>query len=81
MYGVNNNNDKRSIIQNKLWGLKFVILSALSISSFFINNPFFIIWNYIGLVGAFIFLIIQPSLIFISILSSNKLLEKIKKSP
>lgn len=57
---VTSSADKRAGIQNGFWGIKLVLLVGLCVAAFFIPNAFFHdYWGYIGIVGAFIFLLVQ----------------------
>jgi hypothetical protein len=59
LVGAKSSKDGRSIIQDGLWGLKFLILVALMVATFFIPNFVFIPFVWISLFGAGIFILIQ----------------------
>jgi len=61
MIYVNSSKDPRAAIQNGFWGFKFLIIVAIIVAAFFIPNSaaFEEAWMIIGLIGAFIFIIIQ----------------------
>lgn len=61
---VKNSQDIRAAIQNSFWLLKIAGWIALIVAAFFIENLFFVeSWGYIGLVGAFLFMIVQGILL------------------
>jgi len=60
MIGVKSSNDPRAGIQNGFWGIKFLILIGAIIGAFFIpRGQFGEVWMYFGMIGGFIFIIIQ----------------------
>lgn len=60
MIAVRNSRDPRSSIQNGFWGIKFLILIALIIAAFFIPSaPFTSVMYVFGLIGGFIFILVQ----------------------
>jgi len=62
MLGVKSSNDPRSGIQNGFWAIKFLLLIGAIVGAFFIpntNGTFVKVWMYIGLIGAFFFILIQ----------------------
>ncbi|KAI9142034.1 serine incorporator/TMS membrane protein [Paraphysoderma sedebokerense] len=60
MIGVKSSRDPRSGIQNGFWGPKILIWILLIVASFFIPNEFFITYsNYIALIGAGFFVLLQ----------------------
>jgi len=67
MIGVKSSKDPRAGIQNGFWGLKFLVLIAIIIGAFFIpEDPaetFGTTWMYFGLVGGFLFILIQLVLV------------------
>ena len=65
MLNVKSSRDARAGLQNGFWAIKYLILLVISIASFFIPeaNSFGIIWMYIGMIGGFIFILIQLILI------------------
>jgi len=67
MMGVKSSRDRRAPIQNGFWGLKYLIVFAGIIGSFFIApGNFSQIWMICGMVGGFIYLILQ----FVQVLDS-----------
>lgn len=65
MVGVKNSRDGRSVIQNGFWGPKYLILIAGVIGAFFIpeSGGFSSTWMVFGMMGGFLFVIIQLILI------------------
>jgi len=64
MMGVRNSRDPRAGIQNGFWGFKYLIIIAGCIGAFFIpHGNFGPTWMYFGMVGGFMFVIIQLVLI------------------
>ncbi|KAF2355212.1 Serine incorporator/TMS membrane protein [Trinorchestia longiramus] len=64
MIGVKSSQDFRAGIQNGFWGLKYLVVIGTMIGAFFIpQGPFGQVWMYFGLVGGFMFIIIQLVLI------------------
>lgn len=63
MLGVKSNADRRAPLQNSYWIAKLVLVAALTATAFFIPNDFFLAWNWIALVGAFLFMLVQVVLI------------------
>lgn len=64
MIGVKSSKDGRAPIQNGFWGIKYMIVTAMVIGAFFIpDGNFSKMWMYFGIVGAFIFIIVQLILI------------------
>ncbi|KAI9592049.1 TMS membrane protein tumor differentially expressed protein [Syncephalis fuscata] len=60
MIGVHNTRDKRAQIQNGWWGPKLFLWTGLVAISFFLPNEFHMFWgNYIALIGAGIFILLQ----------------------
>lgn len=62
MLGVKSSRDPRSSIQNGFWGLKFLILIGIIVGAFYIptkDGKFIQAWMYVGLIGGFLFIIIQ----------------------
>eukprot|EP00035_Acanthoeca_spectabilis_P036767 m.41604 g.41604 ORF g.41604 m.41604 type:complete len:447 (-) comp8227_c0_seq1:136-1476(-) len=60
MCGVKNSRDVRSSWQNGFWFWKVAMWIGLTVAAFFIHNDWFVkYWGYFGLVGAFIYMIIQ----------------------
>lgn len=65
MIGVKNSRDSRSPIQNGFWGPKYLILIAGIVGAFFIPeaSSFSSTWMVFGMIGGFLFIIIQLILI------------------
>lgn len=60
MINVKSSKDPRSGIQNGFWAIKILVLIAICVGAFFIpRGEFGIAWMYVGLAGAFLFIIIQ----------------------
>jgi len=59
MIGVKSSRDVRASLQNGMWAIKLLVLVGLMVGAFFIHNSFYIAWGWIGLVGAFFFMIVQ----------------------
>lgn len=60
MVGVRSSRDTRAPIQNGFWGLKFIVIIAIAIGAFFIQNGAFGTWMmWIGMIGGFAFILIQ----------------------
>jgi len=64
MIGVKSSNDPRAGIQNGFWGIKFIVIIGGMIGAFFIpNGAFEQVWLYFGMIGGFMFIVIQLILI------------------
>jgi len=64
MIGVRSSKDPRAGIQNGVWGIKFLLVIGGMIGAFFIpNGAFEQVWMYFGLIGGFLFIVIQLILI------------------
>ncbi|XP_074656134.1 serine incorporator 1-like isoform X2 [Tubulanus polymorphus] len=64
MISVRSSKDPRSKIQNGFWFFKILILIGVVVGAFFIpRGSFETAWMYIGLIGGFLFIIIQLILI------------------
>ncbi|XP_076349901.1 putative serine incorporator isoform X2 [Tachypleus tridentatus] len=65
MIGVKSSKDPRSGIQNGFWAIKYLILIGGIVGAFFIpeRNTFGRVWMYFGLIGGFLFILIQLVLI------------------
>jgi len=64
MIKVNTSKDPRAKIQNGFWFFKVLILVALAVGAFFIPKGHFgMTWMIFGMIGAFLFLLIQLILI------------------
>ena len=59
LYSVQSYSDPRALIHNGLWLVKFGLFFGLVLFTFFIPMEFSKIWMYLGLVGTFVFIIIQ----------------------
>ncbi|KAM8825799.1 serine incorporator 2 [Synchiropus picturatus] len=73
MIRVRSSKDPRAAIQNGFWFFKFLILVAITVGAFFIpDGTFNTVWHYFGVVGSFIFIIIQLILLIDFAHSWNK---------
>ncbi|KAG8232434.1 hypothetical protein J437_LFUL012864 [Ladona fulva] len=64
MIGVKSSKDPRSGVQNGFWAIKFLILIGGVIGSFFIpEGSFGPTWMYFGMIGGFMYIVIQLILI------------------
>nr|CAG4640911.1 EOG090X07ET [Eulimnadia texana] len=67
MIGVKSSRDFRAGIQNGFWGLKYLVLIGTMVGAFFIpeddSSTFGTTWMYFGLIGAFLFILIQLVLV------------------
>jgi len=64
MIGVKSSADPRAGIQNGFWGIKYLIVIGGMVASFWIpDGTFGDVWMYFGLVGGFLFILIQLVLI------------------
>ncbi|PIO34357.1 hypothetical protein AB205_0093030, partial [Aquarana catesbeiana] len=64
MICVRSSRDPRSYIQNGFWFFKFLILVGITVGAFFIpNGVFTTVWYYFGMVGGFLFFLVQLVLI------------------
>jgi len=64
MIGVKTSNDPRAGIQNGFWGIKYLLIIGGMIGAFFIpEGTFGEVWMYFGMVGGFLFILIQLILI------------------
>ncbi|KAJ8267687.1 hypothetical protein COCON_G00128590 [Conger conger] len=60
MVRVRSSKDPRARIQNGFWFFKFMILVGITVGAFFIpDGTFNTVWFYFGMVGSFIFILIQ----------------------
>lgn len=59
MLKVSSSKDPRAGLQNGMWFIKLIILAGTMIGAFFIQNAFFTGFGWVGLVGAFFFMVIQ----------------------
>ncbi|KAJ8334834.1 hypothetical protein SKAU_G00404730 [Synaphobranchus kaupii] len=60
MIRVRSSKDPRARIQNGFWFFKFMILVGITVGAFFIpDGTFNTVWFYFGVVGSFIFILIQ----------------------
>lgn len=64
MINVKSSADPRARIQNGFWGIKFLILIGICVGAFFIPSGSFVsTWMVFGMIGGFLFIIIQLILI------------------
>lgn len=64
MIGVRSNRDGRVGIQNGFWGIKYLILFLTAVGAFFIpEGNFGPTWMVVGLIGGFLFILVQVYLI------------------
>ena len=64
MMNVKSSQDPRAGIQNGFWGIKYLIIIASMIGAFWIpDGTFGDVWMYFGLIGGFLFILIQLVLI------------------
>lgn len=64
MIGVRSSKDPRAGIQNGFWGIKYLIIIGGMIGAFFIpGGTFGMVWMYFGMIGGFLFILIQLVLI------------------
>ncbi|TMS18439.1 Serine incorporator 1 [Larimichthys crocea] len=60
MIRVRSSKDPRAYLQNGFWFFKFLMLVGITVGAFFIpDGTFNTVWYYFGVVGSFIFIIIQ----------------------
>ncbi|XP_063055124.1 serine incorporator 2 [Engraulis encrasicolus] len=60
MIRVRSSRDPRGSIQNGFWFFKFLILVGITVGAFFIpDGTFHSVWFYFGIVGSFMFILIQ----------------------
>lgn len=61
MIGVKSSRDNRSAIQNGMWGMKYMLVALIVVAAFFIpaDSAFGTTMMYIGMVGGFVFILIQ----------------------
>ncbi|XP_008321812.1 serine incorporator 1 [Cynoglossus semilaevis] len=73
MIRVRSSKDCRAAIQNGFWFFKFLILVGITVGAFFIpDGTFHNVWFYFGMIGSFIFIIIQLILLIDFAHSWNK---------
>ncbi|XP_076623892.1 serine incorporator TMS1 isoform X2 [Colletes latitarsis] len=66
MIGVKSSKDPRAPIQNGFWAIKYLLIIGGIIGAFFIpEKSFGITWMYFGMIGGFLFIIIQLILIIV----------------
>ncbi|XP_066256969.1 probable serine incorporator isoform X4 [Euwallacea similis] len=64
MIGVKSSRDPRAGIQNGFWGIKYLLVIGGIIGAFFIpKGSFGITWMWFGIIGGFLFILIQLILI------------------
>ncbi|CAG6015766.1 unnamed protein product, partial [Menidia menidia] len=74
MIRVRNSKDPRAAIQNGFWFFKFLILVGITVGAFFIpDGTFHSVWFYFGVLGSFIFILIQLILLIDFAHSWNKI--------
>uniref|UniRef100_A0A674A5N0 Serine incorporator 2 n=1 Tax=Salmo trutta TaxID=8032 RepID=A0A674A5N0_SALTR len=74
MVRVQSSKDPRAAIQNGFWFFKFLILVGITVGAFFIpDGTFHTVWFYFGVVGSFIFIVIQLILLIDFAHSWNKI--------
>ncbi|KAM9340161.1 serine incorporator 2 [Symphorus nematophorus] len=60
MIRVRSSKDPRAAIQNGFWFFKFLVLVGITVGAFFIpDGEFTTVWYYFGVIGSFMFIIIQ----------------------
>ncbi|MBN3326491.1 SERC1 protein, partial [Atractosteus spatula] len=60
MIKVKSSQDPRAAVHNGFWFFKFAAATAISVGAFFIpEGPFTTVWFYVGMAGAFCFILIQ----------------------
>ncbi|XP_068432361.1 serine incorporator 2 [Clinocottus analis] len=60
MIRVRSSRDPRASIQNGFWFFKFLLLVGITVGAFFIpDGAFNTVWYYFGMVGSFLFILIQ----------------------
>uniref|UniRef100_A0AAR2LM68 Serine incorporator 2 n=1 Tax=Pygocentrus nattereri TaxID=42514 RepID=A0AAR2LM68_PYGNA len=60
MIRVRTSKDPRAVFQNGFWFFKFLILVGITVGAFFIpDGTFHNVWFYFGIVGSFMFILIQ----------------------
>uniref|UniRef100_A0A8C6TPM1 Serine incorporator 1 n=1 Tax=Neogobius melanostomus TaxID=47308 RepID=A0A8C6TPM1_9GOBI len=60
MVRVKSSQDPRAAIHNGFWFFKFAAATAITVGAFFISEgPFTTVWFYVGMAGAFCFILIQ----------------------
>ncbi|XP_062322570.1 serine incorporator 1 [Osmerus eperlanus] len=73
MVRVRSSRDPRAVVQNGFWFFKFLILVGITVGAFFIpDGTFHTVWFYFGMVGSFLFIIIQLILLIDFAHSWNK---------
>ncbi|XP_015739204.1 serine incorporator 2 [Coturnix japonica] len=74
MVCVRSSKDPRAAIQNGFWFFKFLLLVGLTVGAFYIpDGSFTTVWFYFGVVGSFLFILIQLILLIDFAHSWNKL--------
>uniref|UniRef100_A0A8C9WFX0 Serine incorporator 1 n=1 Tax=Scleropages formosus TaxID=113540 RepID=A0A8C9WFX0_SCLFO len=60
MIKVKSSQDPRASVHNGFWFFKFAAATAITVGAFFIpEGPFTTVWFYVGMAGAFCFILIQ----------------------
>lgn len=74
MIRVRSSRDPRAAVQNGFWFFKFLILVGITVGAFFIpDGTFNTVWFWFGVVGSFIFILIQLILLIDFAHSWNKI--------
>jgi hypothetical protein len=63
MIRVQSSRDGRAKIQNGFWFFKYLILIGIAVGAFFFPPGFGNVWMYFGLIGGFLFILVQLVLI------------------
>lgn len=60
MMGAKSSQDPRAPIQNGFWGIKYIIVIAITIGAFFIPaGSFSTAWMWVGMIGGVAFILMQ----------------------
>lgn len=59
MISVSNSKDPRAKIQNGFWFFKYLILIGICVAAFFMPPEFTPVWMWFGMVGGFVFILLQ----------------------
>ncbi|XP_038613872.1 serine incorporator 2 [Tachyglossus aculeatus] len=64
MICVRSSQDPRAAVQNGFWFFKFLVLLGITVGAFYIPDGHFTeVWHYFGVVGSFLFLLVQLILV------------------